>query len=85
MLAHLYRYLRLAALDKVMREQDVANTEGKLELEESSRGGTAWTRVARQEEKKEEEEKGNAEDAGLQQRTPAVPAGVGASAGRKGR
>lgn len=89
MMPPLHRYLRLAALDKVMRQQDVANTEGG-KLEDSSRGGTAWTRVARreQEKKKGEGEKENSHDAGagLQQSTPAAaPAGVGAPASGKGR
>lgn len=76
-----YRYLRLAALDKVMRAQDPANTEARHRGDKSGAGSAsndndnAWTHVGRKGHG--DEQKGGE----LQQHTAVVPADVGVSAG----
>eukprot|EP00752_Nemacystus_decipiens_P004542 g4146.t1 len=75
-----WRYLRLAALDKAMREQAVANVESKTGQE----AGSAWTRMGRI--RGEEAEEGD--EGGVQELAGAVPtgaAGVSAAAGGRGR
>eukprot|EP00903_Cladosiphon_okamuranus_P009791 g9308.t1 len=72
----MWRYLRLAALDKVMREQAVANTECKAGEE----AGSAWTRVGRLGGGKAEGDGGAS-----QALAAAAPAGAVASAGGRGR
>ncbi|CBJ27669.1 YihA4, YihA/EngB-like GTPase [Ectocarpus siliculosus] len=65
----MWRYLRLAALDKAMREKEVANKEGKPgEDAESGSEGNDWTRVVRRGE--------GQEDAGLNSKPVSVVAGV---------
>ncbi|CAM9612596.1 unnamed protein product [Scytosiphon promiscuus] len=53
----MWRYLRLAALDKIMREQDVANKarDPGEEDSESAADGNAWTRVSRRGQEEEGE------------------------------
>ena len=71
------RYLRLAALDKAMREQGVANMESKAGEE----AGSAWTRVGRL--GSEEAEDGDEGDAqALAAGVPTAGAGVSAAGGR---
>lgn len=74
----LCRYLRLAALDTVMRAQDVANTEGGRRGEKAGAGSApndndnAWTRVRRKGGDGDEQKGGK-----LQQHATPVPADVG--------
>lgn len=69
------RYLRLAALDKAMREQGVANRESKA----GDRASSAWTRVGRIGGEEAEQEEGDL------RALSAVPAGAGVPAGGPGR
>lgn len=63
------RYLRLAALDKVMREKEVANKEGKPDEEaESGSEDDDWTLAVRRGE--------GQEDTGLNSKPVSVVAGV---------
>ncbi|CAM9284812.1 unnamed protein product [Ectocarpus sp. 12 AP-2014] len=65
----MWRYLRLAALDKTMREKEVANKEGTPgEDAESGSEGNDWTRIVRRGE--------GQEDAGLNSKPVSVVVGV---------
>ncbi|CAN0076461.1 unnamed protein product [Ectocarpus fasciculatus] len=65
----MWRYLRLAALDKAMREEEVANKEGKPdEKAQSGSEDNDWTRVVRR--------GGEQEDTGAASKPVSVGAGV---------
>lgn len=83
------RYLRLAALNKAVREQDVANVERKAGEEAgSARDGNAWTRVSRSggdDDEEGAEVVAVEEEGDLRPLAAAVPAGTGVPPGGGGR